>query len=317
VADGTYSQDFNRYSYARNNPFVYTDPHGEFPWIPIIIGAIIGAYSGGVMANDGTYNPVKWDYSSGKTWGYLVGGAVIGGASGYVGATIAAGGGFMANTIGVVYSSAFNSIGMGTLSGGKMDPSISFGAASLDLGSMKLRSFNKNNKWHENLGYGLGALANLADVNTLINSTDAHLYTQTKYDDGSFDIISHSGIESEAGEVLMSYGPASEAKLPGYAGFAVEPKLSTPDYYIPKELSLKSDVFTVNKYLFTGLKTISKFSLYQGATSNCVNWSSLGLWLNGMPNIGIHPFLLHGSMALYNTGIYNVLASQLTSYPHY
>jgi hypothetical protein len=30
VADGTFSQDFNRYSYARNNPLVYTDPDGEF-----------------------------------------------------------------------------------------------------------------------------------------------------------------------------------------------------------------------------------------------------------------------------------------------
>jgi hypothetical protein len=46
-------------------------------------------------------------------------------------------------------------------------------------------------------------------------------------------------------------------------------------------------------------------------------WSSLVLWLNGIPNIGIHPFLIHGSKTLYNVGIYNILAGQLTSYPHY
>jgi len=45
-------------------------------------------------------------------------------------------------------------------------------------------------------------------------------------------------------------------------------------------------------------------------TSNCVNWASLGIWLNGIPNIGIHPFLLHGSIAVYNTGIYNIMAAQ-------
>ncbi|MDR2907815.1 MAG: hypothetical protein LBU91_07500 [Bacteroidales bacterium] len=33
VADGTYSQDFNRYSYARNNPLSYTDPSGEFVFL--------------------------------------------------------------------------------------------------------------------------------------------------------------------------------------------------------------------------------------------------------------------------------------------
>ena len=39
VPDGTFSQDFNRYSYARNNPMVYTDPDGEFVWL---VGAAIG-----------------------------------------------------------------------------------------------------------------------------------------------------------------------------------------------------------------------------------------------------------------------------------
>jgi hypothetical protein len=40
VADPDFSQDFNRYSYARNNPLKYTDPDGE--WIHVVIGAAIG-----------------------------------------------------------------------------------------------------------------------------------------------------------------------------------------------------------------------------------------------------------------------------------
>lgn len=52
-------------------------------------------------------------------------------------------------------------------------------------------------------------------------------------------------------------------------------------------------------------KSISKIFPYQGATVNCVNVSSLGLWLNGIPNLPLHSFLFHGSVAVYNTGIYN------------
>ena len=40
VANSTFTQDFNRYSYARNNPLMYTDPSGEF--LNYIYGAIIG-----------------------------------------------------------------------------------------------------------------------------------------------------------------------------------------------------------------------------------------------------------------------------------
>ncbi|MFV0501128.1 MAG: RHS repeat-associated core domain-containing protein, partial [Bacteroidales bacterium] len=40
VASNTFTQDYNRYSYCRNNPLLYTDPSGE--WIHLVIGAAIG-----------------------------------------------------------------------------------------------------------------------------------------------------------------------------------------------------------------------------------------------------------------------------------
>jgi RHS repeat-associated protein len=36
-ADGS---NFNRYSYANNNPYKFIDPHGEVVWIPIVVGVL-------------------------------------------------------------------------------------------------------------------------------------------------------------------------------------------------------------------------------------------------------------------------------------
>ena len=84
-------QAYNRYTYVLNNPLKYVDPDGEFiftalavitgQWwaLPIAIGADLGMWQGGSLAN-GTMNPFKWDYSSGKTWGYMAAGAAVGAA---------------------------------------------------------------------------------------------------------------------------------------------------------------------------------------------------------------------------------------------
>jgi RHS repeat-associated protein len=49
VANSSFTQDFNRYTYARNCPLMYTDPDGEIAWfIPLIaigVSAIVSAAS--------------------------------------------------------------------------------------------------------------------------------------------------------------------------------------------------------------------------------------------------------------------------------
>ena len=94
VQDPFNTQNFNRYGYCLNNPLVYVDENGEFIITAIIVGAIVGAYIGGSQAN-GTYNPFRYDYSSGNTWLGIGGGALIGGVSGgvaaYAGGLAAAG----------------------------------------------------------------------------------------------------------------------------------------------------------------------------------------------------------------------------------
>ena len=306
-----FTQNFNRFSYCLNNPLKYYDKSGKFAiTTAIIVGVVIGAYSGGVLAN-GSFNPTKWNYSSATTWKYMFCGALTGAFSGGVGAVISNSGVICANTLGIMASSTLNSYGTYCYTGGKTPISISFGAFSYDFTNGEFGYLGKKgNSTLDNIGYGLGAFVNLHDINNMFDSTTANLYTQTS-DRGEFDPISHSAIVSKDGETLMSFGPASDGKLPGKLGFSIDVRRSTPLYDTHIGEGVVSKNLPLNAKLFRSQRnfTIKCKIPYQGITSNCVNWSSIGLWLNGIPNIGIHPFLLHGSIAVYNSGLYNVLAT--------
>jgi hypothetical protein len=172
VANPFSSQGYNRYSYANNNPLVYTDPDGNFPWLAFAIGAVFGAWTGGAIANNGQMNPLKWDNP--RTFGYVLGGAIIGGLSGAAGGAIAASGMPFANTAGIVTSSFFNSVGMAMLTNGQMPASIGFGFGSYSLQSGGVDYLGeKGNSFLTNLGFGFGAMANLQDVVAGVNGINA------------------------------------------------------------------------------------------------------------------------------------------------
>ena len=316
IQDPTNWQNYNRYGYCMQNPMLYTDPSGEFVWAAVIIGAVVGAYMGGTLANDGQMNPTKWNYSAGQTWGYMAGGAVVGAISGAVGGCVAASGMPFANTAGIAVGSFVNSVGTTLYTEGKYsNVSISFGACSYNFLNNEFGYIGKSgNSTMENIGYGFGSMALLRDINNLFDATNSNVYTQIEDKYGRFDKISHTGIETDDGRKLMSYGPnplhqKNEPPM-NLRGFAFRLRTSSAEYEIHPELSMKSSTLVLNKKLWSFLRKISERAPYQGVSSNCVNWASLGLWLNGIPNVGLHPFLLHASVELYSTGFYDVMASQ-------
>ena len=120
-------QNYNRYSYCLNNPLKYTDPDGEWFWIPAVI---IGAYLGGSAVN-GTFNLGDWDYSNWQTYA----GIAVGGLAGYAGAAIGAsvaasavaGGastisaGAAGGMVGGMVSGGINGAGMTAIMGGNIN----------------------------------------------------------------------------------------------------------------------------------------------------------------------------------------------------
>lgn len=298
--------NYNRYGYCYGNPLLYTDPSGEIAWfIPLIIGAVVGAYSGGVIANEGQYNPAKWDYSSGKTWGYMAGGAVVGGISGTTGWAIAGSGMPMANTAAIAGSSLTNSLGTWAYTGGQTPVSISLGLASYDLKSNQWGYLGKkNNEWYENLGYGLGAMANLADFG---KTSELYLNTEKK------SSINHSAILEKDNSIIISEGPGQNW---------IEPK-KVVDHYLNRflggsgatnEYSVHGENMVIRNINATTIRNYGRvldfltkkgkgIVPYSFLYSSCSTHTGLALNLSGIPTLFLHPYTVQASVWLWNNGI--------------
>lgn len=314
ISDPSSTQAYNRYAYALNNPVSYVDPDGNFPILAVAIGAVIGMYTGGVAANDGQFNPGKWDYQSARTWGYMLGGGVLGGFSGYLGATVASSGMPFANTAAFVSASFFNSVSMNMLTDGRTAVVASFGIGSYNFTTGNFGFIGKSsNSFLEDLSYTFGGLGNLSDIIAGLNGVNVDLISEKK------DAISHSAVVNSDANVNVSVGPA------GGAYFNKDQSLWKQLLNLFKKVKGElwenhaedghgwiTHINNVNKNILSKIssniangKNIFGGDLkYQGLFNSCVSYTSRALWLVGIPNIGIHPYLLHASILTRQFGLY-------------
>ena len=107
-----YTQNYNRYSYALNNPLKYTDPDGEFVSLAAIgIGMLISA------ATYTTVHLVTHELSfDGWNWGSFAGATVAGGVGGFVSPALTAAG------IGGAANGAITGAASGRVGDGRCQP---------------------------------------------------------------------------------------------------------------------------------------------------------------------------------------------------
>ncbi len=305
-----FTQSYNRYSYCLNNPVMFTDPDGEVVWfVPVIIGAAIGAYTGGVIANKGQYNPGQWNYSSGKTWGYVLGGAVVGGLAGLAGGAIAGSGIPMANTAAIAGSSLINSVGTYAYTGGQTPISISFGVLSYDFTNNDLGYLGKKgNKWYENLGYGLGALANLSDMASLLKGGGQNIKVNSASTKDGNDWWGHSSITDESAGSLVSVGPDSQVGKSTSLSQTWKNSFKGAnmgwDTYLGQKGTWSVELNNVSTAAIS--KYASGVTRWDLLLNSCVGHTSRALWTAGVPNVYLfHPHFLNAQLLIRQLGIYS------------
>jgi RHS repeat-associated protein len=304
-----------------NMPMMGVDPDGEFFWLPVILGAIMGGVQGYQIgeANGAT----GWGM-----FGYIFGGAAIGGISGAVGGAVTASGAPFSNTLAIFSASTFNSGFMKALSGGKTDINSSFGLFSYNWDRDDVGYLGKegNSSW-ENIGYGFGAMANLQDA---VSSSSLGKYEYQYEVDKSSSKIGHANIrDATNNNVKISVANLRESavfvkstnkflRVLEYLWKSNFKKYTGgPDYWLdvgekgfPRiPLTLNSKIVNrMAKNLARGKGLLGIDRTRFGLNFGCASYSARALWYTGVPTIPIinyfGPSVLWGQLALRQAGIY-------------
>ena len=237
----------------------------------------------------------------------MIGGALIGGISGYVGGVIAGSGIPMANTVSIAYSSFFNSVGIAVLSNGKTPITMSFGVASYDFTSGEWGYLGKQgNSIIENISYAFGALANIPDVVSLFNGGGQSIYVNSE--SLKTEWWGHSSITDSDGNTLVSVGPPFEElvdKAPSlyqtWRQSIKKANLAWPSGYCDAgtwSIRLNGiNTELINNYM----STVTRWDLL---INSCVGHTTRALWCVGVPTLYLfHPVMLNTQLFIRQIGI--------------
>jgi hypothetical protein len=319
------TQDYNRYTYANNNPLMYTDPDGEAVVAAIVIGTVIMGYNGYKIGQ--SHGATGWELAA-----YTLGGAVIGAVSGGVGGMISASGAIMANTMGTVFSSYIASVGFAALGGRGANPSVNFGFGSYTFGEGINTIGSDGNKWYQNLGYVFGGMGNLQDL-VVAGSPGKYEYQYEYNPDekigsrvghGNIREISPDPKKNNPVKISVANSRSVVTKHTGFRGVleyawkanfrkytgGPEHWLDVPETgkRIPLILNSKIvDKMTSNLANNRSLIGIDRMRF--GINYGCVSHSARALWYSGVPTIPIINFLgpsvLYGQLFIRQMGIYS------------
>lgn len=285
-----------------NNPLKYTDPDGE--WVHLAIGAVIGGLQG--------YNIGKQAGLKGwKLIAATIAGAGIGAATGGIANGVATSGAAFAQTTAIAVGSHFNSIGMmalGSAVGVEVPYNLSIGVASITASSNGIEFGylgKKGNSFMQNLGYGLGAFANISDVygfakgayaNSSKPTGDVSLTTKN-------DPIGHNALIDENGNTLVSVGPDKGNLPPSNKDLLLKSQPNGTNRW--DNYSVDVDKFSVTKIDIKNVRVdkINNFAnselqnfnygIFKWNGYSCVSACSKALLQGGVFNI---PFLGHPSI---------------------
>jgi Domain of unknown function (DUF6443) len=296
------------YTGMGNMPNVGVDPDGQVVVATaVLIGSAIGAFSGWQLGKS----------MGAKGWGmagYIVGGAAVGAISGGFASGIATSGVAYANTLAIVGGSFTNSIGMSALSG-QDNVSVSFGAASYNFSNNEWGYLGKKgNSRMENLGYALGAMANVQDIFAGNSGGSVDAKARKK-------VSGHAWIEGE--DINISVGPGGVDLKPDATGIkwesqylfkTVEGENFITKYNPNETFSTKINNVNVSKlknmtnFLNKGKSLSGNHGLKYGVWNGCVNQTSRALFRSGVLNLNTFlpitsPVLLNAELAARNYGM--------------
>ncbi len=308
-AQGT--QGYNRYTYANNNPLRYTDPDGE--WVQYAVGAALGGYQGYQLGKA----------SGAKGWelvGCTLFGAGIGALTAGLSTAISASTIPFANTLAIAASSGFSSLAMNVAFDTPLSISLGVASYSEDTGWGWLGK--SGNSFVENLGYFWGLSSNVQDLATLNNSIIADVRARK-------EIAGHSEAQISP-EDFISVGPKDKSPVPWkansnndllwesqYINHSVDGNNQlfinqSKDSYWLDQVKVNKDAFcSVTDNINSG-KNVFGFGKFKYAVNRgCVNYTSRGLFMSGVPNVNAflplsHPALLNFELRIRLVSSYNL-----------